>query len=282
MILVNSKQVENEVRCAADVFGISIQDLRPRVLLQLPRYSEADISDGHILKREVKKNAEKILQVYKENYSPLRYDLQTTQLSDYVIDMATSQEVDLLIGRLHYLRSVRHDSINLCLRHRNLQIAVSVISLSPFDLYHLNVEPYSNNSCLVLSRMYSLALLPPNLNSYFIGRMVKWIKTFQPDVKLVLTYLNRNVGFTGTIYRSTNWALVAREVDTRYTYLNGEYISDRSLKKQFSDADVKGLLKSNCLEFSKIFLEPLEIYGLPIFRNDPIPKCLDVSNPNLI
>lgn len=280
VIPVNVKKIEDEVRSAAGSSGISIQDLRPRVLLQLARYKEKEIN-GSIVTLEVKQNAEKLFQVLNQNYFPLKYDLQTTRLSDYVIDMATPQEVDLLIGRLHYLRSVRHDAINLCLRHRSLQIAVSIISLSPFDLYHVNVEPYSNSSCLVLSRMYSLAHLPSNFNSYFIGRMVHWIKTSHPNFRLILTYLNRNVGFTGTIYRSTNWTLIARETGTRYTYLNGDYISDRTLKNQFSEVEIKCLLESNKVEFSEIYLEPLEIYGLPILSNDPIPKCSDVRNPNL-
>jgi hypothetical protein len=79
---------------------------------------------------------------------------------------------------------------------------------------------------------------------------------------MLLTYLDPNLGFRGTVYRATNWVLFGREKKTRYLYLDDNYVTDRRMIKEYGTAD---LLKLRPLLGSRITsshepLRPLELY----------------------
>jgi hypothetical protein len=62
-----------------------------------------------------------------------------------------------------------------------------------------------------------------------------------PTPRLLLTYLDPNVGFTGGIYQADNWTLLGWERKKRYLYLDGEYITDREAIRRYGTADFAAL-----------------------------------------
>jgi hypothetical protein len=48
-----------------------------------------------------------------------------------------------------------------------------------------------------------------------------------------VTYVNPNMGFTGSSYRASGWHLLGTEPGTTYRYLDERYITDRALSAAF-------------------------------------------------
>jgi len=171
--------------------------------------------------------------------------------------------------RRHYLGSF-HAGTHLGLVLPDSNRPLSLVTLSPLDVQSLilrlppDVEP---SSVMVLSRLYSLLDAPKNTLSFTLSKTFQWLRTQRPVVKLLLTYLDRNLGFSGSIYRATNWHMFGHELKQAYLYLDGEYVTHRELKRRFGTYEWSTLLPllGDRISRSSIELAPLDVYA---FRLD--------------
>jgi hypothetical protein len=74
---------------------------------------------------------------------------------------------------------------------------------------------------------------------------------------MLLTYVNPNVGFSGASYKAANWLFFGREIDTKYAYLNEDYITLRAISEKVGNNEVS----EDHLRYSVQPLEPLEVYA---------------------
>jgi hypothetical protein len=116
---------------------------------------------------------------------------------------------------------------------------------------------------MVLSRLFSFSWCPRNAMSRTLGLTFSWVRNHRPDVRMLLTYLDPNLGFRGTIYRATNWVLFGRENKKRYLYLDGDYVTDRAMIKKCGTADLQKLeaMMGSRIASSREPLRPLEVYA---------------------
>src|SRR5579864_3508232 len=54
-----------------------------------------------------------------------------------------------------------------------------------------------------------------------------------------LTYVNPNMGFTGSSYRASGWTQIGMEPGTTYRYIDDRYITDRELAAMMGKHDDK-------------------------------------------
>lgn len=59
---------------------------------------------------------------------------------------------------------------------------------------------------LELTRMYFVDDTPPNMESWALARMRKWVRVWMPEVRLLLAYSDPSVGHQGTVYEADGWA----------------------------------------------------------------------------
>jgi hypothetical protein len=118
---------------------------------------------------------------------------------------------------------------------------------------------------LVLSRVFAFDWAPHNAITYLLRRALVVAQDEHPSVRLVVTYVNPNLGFSAASYRAGNWTLFAREHGTRYAYLDGEYVTDRRLAATFgtSDPDQMRNRLGHRFAVSRMPLAPLDLYALP-------------------
>src|SRR5262249_9723284 len=116
-----------------------------------------------------------------------------------------------------------------------------------------------------------------------------WLRKKRPNVKLLLTYLDPNLGFHGTIYRATNWVLWAREKKKRYLYLESNYVTDRRMITGYGTADFEKLssLLGTKITRSQVSLRPLELYAYFLSPKDRAQHNRDAVRellppPNLV
>jgi hypothetical protein len=84
----------------------------------------------------------------------------------------------------------------------------------------------------------------------------------RPEIDVLVTYCNQNLGFTGASYEADNWRLLGNEGGTRYTYLDGNYVTDRRIAELFGKTpEVLSREPSGpAISFSVQTLEPLQVY----------------------
>src|SRR5207302_1161359 len=78
-----------------------------------------------------------------------------------------------------------------------------------------------------------------------------------------LTYVNPNLGFSGTSYLASGWKLVGDEPGTRYRYVDGRYLTDRELVRRYGSCDNETLSKALGPRFgwSSMTLLPLLVFA---------------------
>jgi len=87
-------------------------------------------------------------------------------------------------------------------------------------------KKYSN--CIDIRRMACLDSSPGNSESWFLGKIIKWI-TCNTNYDNVLSYSDMTVGHNGTIYRASNFTEVGMTTPTKYVEWNGKVYHPRSL-----------------------------------------------------
>jgi hypothetical protein len=169
-------------------------------------------------------------------------------LNELDVRVIAGDDAEPIASHFHYLRSFRRDS--LCVAAVAESRIVALCMISPFDLPHiarkLAVEPYEDVA--VVSRVFAFDWAPRNTISFMLARAEK-----VASARLLLTYLNPNMGFTGASVRAANWEPAGFETGTRYAYLAASYITDRRL----ANLAPKEL---RAAEFSRMRLLPLEVY----------------------
>jgi len=172
----------------------------------------------------------------------------------------------LLHQNYHYLGSYRSDGLHFGLYSSSERQLLSAMTLSPFDLPHMedalpkSIRP---GEVMVLSRMLAFSWSPHNTISHTLARVVDALRKRLPHVKLLLSYLNPNLGFRGSSYKASNWFLFGKERKKRYLYFDANYVTDRNMIELYGTADLSKLRSKlgNRVTSSVQPLEPLRIYA---------------------
>lgn len=177
----------------------------------------------------------------------------------------------VVLERFHYLSSHRPDAQSYGLLTTDQRI-VALATLS-----HQDIQPISEafasyvapSQVLVVSRLFAFDWSPPNTISHLFGLLAKVTRRLRPRVRLLITYLNPNLGFTGASYRASNWHLIGEENGTRYSYVDGVYATDRQLIRRWQTADPTRLAEILGPRFSvtSAVLLPLQLYASSLAPN---------------
>jgi hypothetical protein len=80
-----------------------------------------------------------------------------------------------------------------------------------------------------LRRLCCIDDTPKNTESYFIGRMLKWL-LHNTDIKIVVSYADAYYGHDGTIYKATNFEYVGKTSPSRLIGWNGRVWHDKTIR----------------------------------------------------
>lgn len=174
-------------------------------------------------------------------------------LHDLVIDVVDTIDAEPILGTFHYLQSFRGDSVTIGATYKNRIVALC--SISPLDLPCVaeRLPVGGAAEIAVVSRVFAFDWAPRNIISYLLARVEKASVVRGNEVRILVTYLNPNLGFSGASYRAANWVPLGREMGTRYAYLDAQYITDRQVAR-LSATD------QSRVQYSKMSLHPLILF----------------------
>ncbi len=253
------------VTAAGSRDGVSSRALRLQALLHLPRIASssgtvpAPVAAGEIDRLAALLAAE--TEPWRELAASPRRPPQSPKELEVV--PLPSEEARVIQEHFHYLRSWRPDTLpfGACFNGRVAALA----SVAPLDVAPIiaSLPPGLDAEDLaVVARVFAFDWAPRNTITYLLARVARILA--EHPKRMLLTYLNPNLGFTGASYKAANWTLYAHESGTRYAYLDRDYITDRKLRERYATADpvrLQALLGSR-IAFSTMPLRPLELYAL--------------------
>ena len=82
--------------------------------------------------------------------------------------------------------------------------------------------------CIDIRRMACLDSAPCNSESWFLSQIIKWCAS-NTDYNYVLSYSDKTVGHSGTIYKAANFKNIGETTPTKYVEWKGKTYHPRSL-----------------------------------------------------
>jgi hypothetical protein len=174
-----------------------------------------------------------------------------------------------VMQRFHYLRSPRMDGRAYGLSTGAGHLVALCVS-SPLDVEGLGKLLASRGrpteSARVVSRVYAFEGAPKNSISYMLSRAAQTERHL--GVTDFVTYVNPNMGFTGSSYLASSWQLLGIEPGTKYRYVDGRYTTDRELAARFGrhDDGAYQRLLGRRFAVSAMPLEPLLVFHTILIR----------------
>lgn len=263
--------------CAASL-GVERGSLLKQLSLHLPRMPLHENLDINFVLREAERLAVR-LAILRRDYLHVASPRPRHHLRDLQFAPVDEVIAKPLLERFHYLLSHRPNSLHFGLLHPDMGAwPLAMASISAFDLRNMEegsvAMPINSVLTAVISRVYAVDSAPSNSISYLLGRLRRWLNDNQPEVTTLLTYLNPNIGFSGSSYEADNWTLYGEERDTRYAYVDLDYRTDRYLAQNFGTANVEELrVRLGRRVSTSLFpLRPLRIYARGT-SNEPIDRA---------
>jgi hypothetical protein len=252
---------------AAAYRGVDEGSLLKQLSIHLPRLTFEENNSAACVMREAERLADRLASLRREYLDSVpEGSRDKLGINDLVVEPIEDDQARPILERFHYLLSHRQHSLHFGLRKPGSSSwPVAVVSLSGFDLSNLQSSlpaGSGSSSLMVVSRVYAFNPAPPNSISFLLARVRQWLAINRPAVGFLVTYLNPNVGFSGSSYRADNWTRYGEESDTRYIYLDSDYKTDRWLADSIGTSDLAELRKrlGNRVSASLFRLRALEIY----------------------
>lgn len=254
---------------AAARHGIPVRETLVRLLLHLPREADAD---GFAPPAAARAEGERLAARLAARTAAHAGWQQpppggVPELDELALAPIDERVARVVLERFHYLASFRHGSEHYGAFAGDRLAAM--FTVSPLDVATIaarlpdGVEPAD---VAVLARVFAFDWAPPNALSFMLARLMRVLRQRAAPPRLIVTYLNPNVGFTGASYRAANWLPWGREHGTRYAYLDRDYVTDRELERRFGCADPQllGGRLGERIAFSVMALAPLELFAFAI------------------
>lgn len=94
---------------------------------------------------------------------------------------------------------------------------------------------------LELVRLFSFDWAGKNMESYCIGKSIKYIQKNHNDIKVLVSFADPEQGHNGTIYQATNWLYCGKSQPDEWYIVDGEKIHPRSMVARYGTRGEKKL-----------------------------------------
>ena len=222
--------------------GVEPRALAVRTLLHLPRLAS---HGGWLTKSQVQRELTIQAKRLRGDVEGARRHVPVTRflLSELLFEQTDTSRAAPVLNALHYLRSARPGSLYFAMVDPIERLPVCLCSVSPLEWKCVarqirSMSRIPQEKVWDVSRVYSVNDSPRNVISTLLSRVRSYFKHNMPEVDLLVTAVDPNLGFTGASYRAANWQQWMTVKARPYLYENCRYVSPRQLRERYGTANL--------------------------------------------
>lgn len=162
-------------------------------------------------------------------------DYRDAKVKNFKVSICERWEIEKFIETWHYSGSINGVIADYCFK---LMYDREIIGACIFGKMAMcgqwkrfgDVE----EDVIELRRLCCIDNTPRNTESYFIGKMLKWLKK-NTTIKVVVSYADAEYGHEGTIYKASNFELLDFKKGAKVIVYNGKSFHDKSIRTKYKD-----------------------------------------------
>lgn len=156
---------------------------------------------------------------------------QVRSVKEFKVNPVHRTQITAFIKKWHYSKSINGVRDTYCFGLFHEQTLIGAAIFGPPATPGV-AECYSNNgnfSVIELRRLCCIDLTPKNTESYFIGKMLDWIKK-NTIIDIVISYSDLTYGHEGIIYKASNFTFIGTSPSFKKIKYNGKLYHDKALR----------------------------------------------------
>ena len=164
-------------------------------------------------------------------------------VKDYRVERVAASVVKNIIETLHYSHSVNGLKVSHCFGLYNGDTLIGgMLYGQPAMRNAWKKYAEREDEIVELRRLVVIDDTPPNAESYFIGRTLRWLKQ-NTDLAIVVSYADNTHNHKGTIYRASNFQFKGETAKGKMIDWNGRLYHDKSIRTFYTHKDGTKTLK---------------------------------------
>lgn len=159
-------------------------------------------------------------------------------VKSFIVSPCSRSEISTFIEENHYSRSINGSISDYCFK---LMAGDTLIGAAFFGRLAMANQwrRFSDNpqDVIELRRLVCIDDTPKNTESYFIGKMLRWLSR-NTKIRHIVSYADAEYGHTGIIYKATNFKYLGFRKGGKVIVYKGRRYHDKSIRTYY-----KGRLK---------------------------------------
>ena len=142
-----------------------------------------------------------------------------------------------LIETLHYSHSVNGLRVSHCFGLYDGETLIGGMIYGGLGMANAWKKYGSKESDVIeLRRLAVIDATPPNTESYFIGRTLRWLKQ-NTEIQTVVSYADNTQNHKGIIYQASNFTRIGETAKGKMIEWNGKLYHDKSIRTYYTNKD---------------------------------------------
>jgi len=153
---------------------------------------------------------------------------------EYKVEQASVPEISNFLKEFHYKGRPINSRLHFKLTNNDkLMGAASFGMIRTLEqIKGIFNTPINRYEAMEVSRFACLDICKKNTESFFLSECIKAISVVAPQIKVLITYSQPEVGHYGYVYQATNWIYISSNAGAKIIYLLDEKpITRKTLKK---------------------------------------------------
>lgn len=162
-------------------------------------------------------------------------DFTNVPVKDFRCSVCERSQISDFIEKWHYSHNVNGLAHQYCFKidYNNELVGAMIYGpISMANVYQSYVE--NKNDLIELKRLCCIDRTPKNIESYFIGYTLRWLKK-NTDIKMVISYSDLEYDHHGTIYKASNFKYRGKTNPGKVIYYKGKRYHDKTIRTKYKD-----------------------------------------------
>lgn len=159
-------------------------------------------------------------------------------ISEMTFSICSRADITNFIEKNHYSGSINGCMATYCfkLEHDGRVIGAAFFGRMAMANQYKRFASVESD-VIELRRLCCIDDTPRNTESFFIGRMLRWLQ-LNTEIKTVVSYADAEYGHSGTIYKASNFKYLGKRPGAKVIMWNGKKYHDKAIRTKY-----KGELK---------------------------------------